>query len=57
MTKRYEQGWVEERTACLDECLALARAAVKEGRGTSIAYHGNVVDLWERLASDKAASG
>jgi urocanate hydratase len=26
--------------------------AREEKRATSIAYHGNVVDLWERLAAD-----
>jgi len=50
--KRHAQGWVLEKTSDLDECLRLAASAVAEKRGTSIAYHGNVVDLWERLAQD-----
>ena len=48
--KRHQQGWVVEITDDLDECLSLACAAATAGRGTSIAYVGNVVDLWERLA-------
>lgn len=36
--KRHSQGWVLERTADLDECLAMARAALAEGRPASIAY-------------------
>jgi urocanate hydratase len=51
VSKRHGQGWVQERTDNLDECLEMAEAALKEGRSTSIAYHGNVVDLWERLAT------
>jgi urocanate hydratase len=50
--KRYRQGWVLEKTSDLDECLDLARAAIAQGRATSIAYHGNVVDLWERFAME-----
>ena len=50
--KRHRQGWVLEKTSDLDECLELARAALSQGRATSIAYHGNVVDLWERFATD-----
>jgi urocanate hydratase len=50
--KRFNQGWVLEKTDDLDECLKLAKNAMKEKRGTSIAFHGNVVDLWERLAAD-----
>lgn len=54
VAKRHRQGWVLARTSDLDECLAWARAALAQGRATSIAYRGNVVDLWERLASDAA---
>ncbi len=50
--KRYEQGWVDELCVSLDELLPRIRRAV-EGRETvSLAYIGNVVDLWERLADE-----
>ena len=41
---------MSEVASDLDDCVARAQAAAAEGRSTSIAYHGNVVDLWERLA-------
>ena len=50
--KRYEQGWVDELHYDLDELIPAVRQAVKERRTVSMAYVGNVVDLWERLASD-----
>ena len=48
--KRYEQGWVDELHTDLDELLPAIRKAVEERRVVSMAYVGNVVDLWERLA-------
>ncbi len=50
--KRYEQGWVDEMYTDLDELIPAIRSAVAEGRVVSMAYVGNVVDLWERLADD-----
>ena len=50
--KRYEQGWVEELHDPLDELIPAIRKAVSERRVVSMAYVGNVVDLWERLANE-----
>ena len=50
--KRYEQGWVDELHYNLDELIPAIRKAVEERRVVSMAYVGNVVDLWERLADD-----
>ncbi len=50
--KRYEQGWVDELHDQLDELIPAIRKAVSEHRVVSMAYVGNVVDLWERLASE-----
>lgn len=47
--KRYEQGWVDELHTNLDELIPAIRKAVDEKRVVSMAYVGNVVDLWERL--------
>ena len=50
--KRYEQGWVDELHENLDELIPAIRKAVEEKRVVSMAYVGNVVDLWERLADE-----
>ena len=50
--KRYEQGWVDELHDSLDELIPAVRKAVSERRVVSMAYVGNVVDLWERLAEE-----
>ena len=50
--KRYEQGWVDELHENLDELIPAIRKAVNEKRIVSMAYVGNVVDLWERLADE-----
>ncbi|MBQ6310752.1 MAG: urocanate hydratase [Bacteroidales bacterium] len=50
--KRYEQGWVDELHENLDELIQRVKKAT-EGRETvSLAYVGNIVDLWERLADE-----
>lgn len=48
--KRLEQGWVDEVESDLDVAIDRACEARDAGRAHSIAYLGNVVDLWERLA-------
>ena len=50
--KRYEQGWVDELHDNLDELTAAIRNAVATNKVVSMAYVGNVVDLWERLADE-----
>ena len=50
--KRYEQGWVDELHDNLDELIPAIRKAVADKRTVSMAYVGNVVDLWERLAAE-----
>ncbi len=49
--KRYEQGWVDEIAADADEAIDLALEWQKRNTPHSIAFLGNVVDLWERLAA------
>ena len=51
--KRYQQGWVDEIHHDLDELTIAIRKAVGERRTVSMAYVGNVVDLWERLAEEE----
>ena len=50
--KRYNQGWVDELHYNLDELIPAIRAAVADKKTVSMAYVGNVVDLWERLAAE-----
>ena len=50
--KRYDQGWVDELHTGLDELLVRIRRAVSAKETVSLAYVGNVVDLWERLADE-----
>jgi urocanate hydratase len=49
LEKRHQQGWVDEIEGDLGS-LVKRIAKAKNGREVvSIAYHGNIVDLWERL--------
>ena len=50
--KRFDQGWVDEMHEDLDELMVRIRKAVSEREVISLAYVGNVVDLWERLADE-----
>ena len=50
--KRHEQGWVDELHYSLEELIPRIRKAVAEREVVSLAYVGNVVDLWERLAAE-----
>jgi urocanate hydratase len=48
--KRHEQGWVDEIEDDLDKVLKRTEQAKKNRQPLSLAYVGNIVDLWERLA-------
>ena len=48
--KRYEQGWVDEIFEDLDLLMDRIRKAKNNGEAVSLAYSGNIVDLWEKLA-------
>jgi len=48
--KRHEQGWVDEITEDVDTAIDLALEFMEKNQPHSIAYLGNIVDLWERLA-------
>lgn len=50
--KRYDQGWVDELHENLDELIPRIRKAMENKDTVSLAYVGNVVDLWERLADE-----
>lgn len=46
---RHDQGWVDLVSSDLDEILLRASKAVKEKSATSIAFHGNIVDLLDHI--------
>ncbi|MFR9527094.1 MAG: urocanate hydratase [Rikenellaceae bacterium] len=51
--KRHSQGWVDELHYSLDTLMERTKEAMAAREAVSLAYVGNVVDLWERLAEDK----
>ena len=52
VAKRKEQGWVDEVFTELDPLIRRIAEAREAKEAVSLAYQGNVVDLWERLAAD-----
>ncbi|KAJ3391853.1 Urocanate hydratase [Entophlyctis sp. JEL0112] len=52
LNKRFNQGWVKEKETDLEKLVARVKEAKKNKITTSIGYHGNVVDLWERFAKE-----
>ena len=47
--KRHEQGWVDEVISDLDELVKRVREAKEKNEVVSIAYDGNVVEVWEKF--------
>ncbi|SDB84646.1 urocanate hydratase [Williamwhitmania taraxaci] len=52
---RHSQGWVDEVYTSLDELIPRIKRAVAAKEAISLAFQGNVVDLWERLALDRVS--
>ncbi|HWA34147.1 MAG TPA: hypothetical protein VG737_08465, partial [Cyclobacteriaceae bacterium] len=51
--KRHEQGWVDELTDSLDELVKKVAEAKRSKAAVSLAYLGNIVDVWERFAFEE----
>jgi urocanate hydratase len=51
--KRHQQGWVDELIEDLDLLIVRVKKAKADQEVVSIAYLGNVVDLWERLDQEE----
>lgn len=49
---RFTQGWVDEVFSDLNKLTARVREACATGKVTSIAYEGNIVDVWEKFADE-----
>ncbi len=50
---RHTQGWVDEVFADLNSLVIRVKEAISANKVTSIAYEGNIVDLWEKFADEK----
>ncbi|MBQ0785862.1 MAG: urocanate hydratase [Oceanihabitans sp.] len=46
---RLDQGWIDEKIIDLDELVTRVNKAKAEKETISIAYLGNIVDVWEKL--------
>ncbi len=46
---RHSQGWVDEVISDLDELVSRVRKAKNNKEVVSIAYQGNIVDVWEKF--------
>ncbi|MFN4122896.1 MAG: urocanate hydratase, partial [Flavobacteriales bacterium] len=47
--KRHDQGWVDRISSNVDEAIDMALEAQANGEILSVAFQGNIVNLWERL--------
>jgi len=52
VSKRHSQGWVDEVFTDLNQLLARLQQARNQNEAVSLAYQGNIVDLWEALVKD-----
>jgi urocanate hydratase len=52
VTTRHSQKWVDEVYSDLDALITRTRLAQKNKEAISLAYQGNVVDLWEKLVTE-----
>ena len=48
-TKRHEQGWVDELIGDLGQLVLRTKRAIRNKETVSLAFIGNVVDVWERF--------
>jgi len=49
---RHQQGWVDEVYEDLNKLIERMQEARRNKEAVSLAYQGNVVDLWEKLAKE-----
>lgn len=51
--KRYEQGWVDELISSMDELVERVKISKVNKEVVSIAFIGNIVDVWERFDKEE----
>jgi urocanate hydratase len=49
---RHSQGWVDEVYSDLNGLVKRVKEAIAKQKTTSIAYEGNIVDVWEKFADE-----
>jgi len=49
---RYEQGWIDEVTENAGDLVRRVRIAKEKKETVSIAFHGNIVEVWETFADE-----
>lgn len=49
---RHSQGWVDEVYDDLDKLIVRIKECTKAKQGISLAYQGNVIDLWEKFVKE-----
>ena len=49
---RYSQGWIDEVIEDPDSLVSRIRKAIEKKEVVSIGYHGNIVEVWEKLADE-----
>ncbi len=50
---RHSQGWVDEVFSDIDKLILRVNKAKSGREAVSLAYQGNIVDLWEKFADEK----
>lgn len=50
---RFDQGWVDEVTKDISSLVIRTKEAIENKETVSIAYLGNVIDVWEAFAEEK----
>jgi urocanate hydratase len=50
---RHSQGWVDEVITDLNKLTARVRSAKDKKEVVSLAFHGNIVDVWEKFADEE----
>ena len=55
VSKRHSQGWVDEVFTNLDELMQRVQKARASKEAVSLAFQGNIVDLWEYLVEKNIA--
>jgi urocanate hydratase len=50
---RHSQGWVDEVFEDIPHLVKRVRKACSTGEKVSLAWHGNIVELWERFADEE----
>jgi urocanate hydratase len=49
---RHLQGWIDEVIEDMDKLIIRVKMAREKNEVVSIAYHGNIVELWEKFADE-----